>query len=216
MAFDRIPNGSTALVEVVGFDRDPYTEEHPRHNKNPEVGKKKVNYSGKLWLEPVDMRAVKVGEEVTLMRWGNFFVREVNEDADGRISAKMEFNPEGNPKTTKAKLTWISADDHHVPVTIREFNPLITVEKVADGMTFADVVSPQICVESRGVGEEALKDLNVGDRLQLERRGYAIVDAKDDSGMVLNMIPDGKAKSMSVIEGQVKRPAGGSSSTGSK
>jgi hypothetical protein len=47
----------------------------PRHKKYPGAGDKATTKSSKLWLEQVDAQAVAEGEEVTLMDWGNCFIR---------------------------------------------------------------------------------------------------------------------------------------------
>ncbi len=56
-----------------------------------------------------DGRELKEGEEVTLMDWGNAFVRSVSKDGSGAVTgATMELNPGGDPKKTRLKLTWLA------------------------------------------------------------------------------------------------------------
>lgn len=54
----------------------------PRHKKHPAAGNKATTQSSSLWLEQVDVQAVKEGEEVTLMDWGNCFIRVSPAPAD--------------------------------------------------------------------------------------------------------------------------------------
>lgn len=47
----------------------------PKHKKYPEAGKKVMNRSADIWLDQADAQAIKEGEEVTLMDWGNCIIQ---------------------------------------------------------------------------------------------------------------------------------------------
>ena len=48
----------------------PYTEDKPKHGKNPELGMKKVAFSSTILIEQSDAKSLKEDEEITLMNWG--------------------------------------------------------------------------------------------------------------------------------------------------
>merc|ERR1719373_1022263 len=58
-----------------------------------------------------------------------------------------------------------------------------------------DFINPNSLSDSKAKGEPAMLSLQKGDRLQLERGGYYIVD--EVKPLILLEIPDGKAKKIS-------------------
>lgn len=67
------------MVEVIikGGRGMAYTEDKPKHNKNPELGVKKVVYGQKIWIDQEDATSFTEDEEITLMNWGNAIVRKI-------------------------------------------------------------------------------------------------------------------------------------------
>jgi len=79
------------------------------HPKNPDLGEKIMRLSSKLLLEKDDVKLMNVGDEVTLMRYGNIIIRHINVASDGDIiSVEADNNPEGDFKKTKLKITWLA------------------------------------------------------------------------------------------------------------
>lgn len=64
-------------VLVKGGLEMPYTEDKPKHNKNPELGTKQVVYSRRILIDQEDAKSFTEGEEMTLMNWGNVIVRKI-------------------------------------------------------------------------------------------------------------------------------------------
>lgn len=132
------------------------------------------------------------------MDWGNVIIDAVNKD---KVTAHLHL--QGSVKDTK-KLSWISASPGEaVPVQLIEYDNLITARKLEEGQNFEDFVNKNSKVITQALGDANLRTLNRGDRIQIERRGYFIVDtphiqrfAGTDSGapMSLILIPDGSAK----------------------
>jgi len=94
---------------VNGPDK-PYSQELPKHKKNPEVGLKTTWFSSTVVIDGEDANLVEINEEVTLMDWGNAIVRKVQKDAaTGKVVAiEGELNLQGDFKKTKKKLTWLA------------------------------------------------------------------------------------------------------------
>jgi len=117
-----------------------------------------------------------------------------------------DYLPEGNFKAAKRKLTWLADVPETFPVTLTEFDNLISKEKLEEGDVFKDFVNPNTLASSTVIGDVGLKGLQKGEIIQLERRGYYKVDRPyldEKRGLVLYMIPDGKAKAMSGIAGKL-------------
>lgn len=101
----------------------------------------------------------------------------------------------GDVKKTKYKLTWLAASDELVPLTLVEFDHLITKKKVEEDDDFMALVNENSRSTSSALGDANMRTLQRGDILQLERKGYFRVDepqTKPGKPMVLFLIPDGR------------------------
>ena len=83
-----------------------------------------------------------------------------------------------------------------------------------------DVINKESRFETLALAEIGILDVNQGDVIQLERRGYFYVDqlATQDQPMHLHFVPDGKTKNQSNIETKinVKTLAKGDNEDGKK
>ena len=102
---------------------EPYTEDKPKHAKNPAVGMKKVAYSKNLILDQADVKLFKEGEEITLMSWGNAFVRKIH-GSNPITGIELELHLDGDVKKTEKKVTWLSADQSLVKADVYDFDYL--------------------------------------------------------------------------------------------
>lgn len=106
-------------------------------------------------------------------------------------------------KKTK-KLTWVAKSDTNVELTIQELDHIITKEKIEENDKIEEIVNRNSMVEYKAIAEGNVRTLKKGERIQLTRRGYFIVDSVEVPGepgrpMKLIFIPDGKQKNMSTI-----------------
>lgn len=175
----------------------PYVEQL-RHAKNPAVGTKQQMRSGSLWLDQADAQALSEGEEVTLMGWGNAIMRKLHKDASGAVTAiDAELNLEGDFKKTKLKLTWLAQSEECPQLDLVDLGYLVTKRKLEDEDNFEDWVNHHSKVVTSAVGDANMRSLKQGDVIQLERKGYFIVDvpfSSADKPIVLLNIPDGRAR----------------------
>eukprot|EP00741_Cyanophora_paradoxa_P025388 tig00000378_g24507.t1 len=185
---------------LAGGPERPEARALPRHKKNADLGTKTVEFYREVLLDPEDAGAVKEGEEVTLMDWGNAFVDKIERDAAGkvvRLSGRLHL--EGDFKKTEKKLTWLAntpAGDL-VPVKLQDFDFLITKKKIEEEDNFEDFLNPKSVAESEAVGMPDLRNVQKGEIIQLERKGFFICDSvfvRDSRPIVLIAIPDGRAK----------------------
>ncbi|KAI8617105.1 tRNA synthetases class I, catalytic domain-containing protein [Chytriomyces sp. MP71] len=200
-----------AKVKVVVKDQFvPYTKDMPKHKKNPDVGVKRTTFSPELYLEFADAKDLEVGEEVTLMDWGNVFIESIDWASDKSFIGTIEIrlNLEGDFKKTKKKLTWLARgipkdEPQQAParVMLFDFDYLITKKKLEEDDEMKDFVTPVTEFRSEAWGDANLRLCQKGDIIQLERKGYYIVDKAFDpqnpnAPIHLYLIPDGRVDSI--------------------
>lgn len=174
-------------------------KEHPLHKKNAELGNKKTHYGPKVYLDQEDAKSLEDGEEVTLMDWGNVFVRKIVKDAQGEVtSVDLELHLAGDFKKTKKKLTWLTNDSDATEILLLDYDYLITKKKVEEGDEVKDLVTPVSEFKYPAIADGNVRDLKKGDIMQFERKGYFILDAPATATEPAHFIriPDGKAATM--------------------
>ncbi|TVY35748.1 putative glutamate--tRNA ligase, cytoplasmic [Lachnellula subtilissima] len=180
---------------VLNGPEKPYTEDKPKHNKNPAVGTKKVAYSKNLLFDQEDAKLFKQDEEITLMNWGNAYVRKIV-GSNPVTALELELHLEGDVKKTEKKVTWLSEDQDLVKAEVYEFDYLMTKDKLEEGDNWEDFVNPNSSSKIEALVDANATDLKADDIIQLERKGYFRVDkaAEGEKGLVLFGIPTGKTK----------------------
>lgn len=167
----------------------------PLHKKNAELGTKTYYKSDVIFLDAEDVALVKEGDEVTLMDWCNAFVKNIKLNEGGMpFEASIELHPEGDVKKTKQKLTWVPENPSSVSLTLNEYDYILTKKKPEPEENLDDLIAKVSMYSQEAYGEEALQGLKVGDVIQLERRGYYIVDKDEGGKKTLICIPDGREK----------------------
>lgn len=166
------------------------------HKKNPDLGEKTYFKSDVIFLDAEDVALIKDGDEVTLMDWCNAYVKDIKRPSAGALptEATIVLHPEGDVKKTKSKLTWVPESEKAVVLTLNEYDHLLTKAKPEPDETLDDIIAPVSRYTQEALGEEALSVLKKGDIVQLERRGYYIVDDDSSDKKVLIYIPDGRDK----------------------
>ncbi|CAL0320907.1 unnamed protein product [Lupinus luteus] len=186
------------LLTLTDGPDEPFVRIIPRHKKYEAAGNKATTYTKRIWIDYADAETIAVGEEVTLMDWGNAIVEKIEKDQDGNVTGLSGvLHLEGSVKTTKLKLTWLPEIDELVSLTLVEFDYLITKKKLEEGEDFIDVLNPCTKKETLAYGDSNLRNLQHGDVLQLERKGYFKCDApflRPSKPIVLLSIPDGRGK----------------------
>ena len=184
---------------VAGAPEEPYTADKLRHGKNPQLGTKRVAYSTEIVLDQEDARSFKHGEEITLMNWGNAFVRKITHSSNGSqgnvAALDLELHLEGDVKKTDKKITWLSSQGQTlVPVELVDFDYLITKDKIENDDDVDQFLNPKTEFRTEGLADCNVRDLQVDDIIQFERKGYFRVDEAYNEGSpaVLFNIPTGK------------------------
>ena len=196
--FTAIDEDNAVRCSVSGIN-GPLTEDKPRHAKNAKLGTKKVHYSNEILIEQADAQTFEQDEEITLMNWGNAFVRKITK-ADGEealvTALHIELHLEGDFKKTKKKITWLSATkENMVPLEHISFDYLITKDKLEKDDRLEDFLTPVTEWRTRAVGDVNVAELQRGAIVQIERKGYFKLDQGVEDGdgrVVLFNIPSGK------------------------
>lgn len=186
---------------VTGGPSSPYSEEKPKHAKNPAVGNKQVVYSSSILLEQEDVKLFKPDEEITLMNWGNAFVRKISTNAETGVitNLEVELNPTGDVKKTEKKVTWLAEEGQKlIPVELVDFDHLLNKDSLTEEDVLEDCLNEQTEFRDVGVADCNVADLRENDIIQFDRKGYYRVDRayNKDSGLpaVFFNIPSGKTK----------------------
>jgi len=189
------------VVNVLGFPDGEHWYTTPKHKKNPDVGIKVTLRMKEILLEQADAQLISEGEECTLMDWGNAIFKNIVKEGDVVKSMDCEINPEGDVKSTKLKLTWLANWKELVPVIMKDFDYLITKRKPEETDEFKDIVNKTTEIVTVARGDGNLRAYNKGEIIQIERKGYFIVDrvyVNEAHPMILLNIPDGKKASWGV------------------
>ena len=186
---------------VKGARLAPWTEDRPKHAKNPDVGTKQVTFSDEILIEQQDAQSFQEDEEITLMTWGNAIVRSITHSLNPLSRStvtglELELHLQGDVKTTKQKITWLSAKGQElIPVELVDYDFLITKDAIEEGDNLEDFLNQHSETKVEAVADSNVADLKADDIIQFERKGYYRVDRSFKHGKpaVLFSIPTGKA-----------------------
>ncbi|KAL8767941.1 MAG: hypothetical protein Q9209_005729 [Squamulea sp. 1 TL-2023] len=192
-------NAVTATVR--GARVAAYTEDKPKHGKNPELGTKKVAYSSEILIDQADAQAFTQDEEITLMNWGNAIVRKISHSLNPLhrslvTGLELELHLQGDVKKTKQKITWLATSGQElISVELVDFDYLITKDKLEEDDNVDDFLTEKTEFRTEAVADGNVAGLKEGDVIQFERKGYFRVDRgfRHGESMVLFCIPTGKA-----------------------
>ncbi|WP_405211317.1 glutamine--tRNA ligase/YqeY domain fusion protein [Dokdonia sp. Asnod2-E02] len=164
---------------------------------NPEdesAGERKVPFSKELYIEREDFKEnagskyfrLTTGKEVRLKNAYIIKGEEVIKDADGNITeihctydpeSRSGSGTEASKRNVKGTLHWVSIQ-HAIKAEVRLFDRLFSDEN-PDGhedKDFMEFINPNSLTTITGYLEPSLKDVEVGDLFQFQRKGYFNVD----------------------------------------
>ncbi|KAI0389725.1 glutamyl-tRNA synthetase [Xylariaceae sp. FL0594] len=169
---------SGAVLCTVRGVSGPSVALKPKHGKNADLGMKKVVYGKTILLEQADAKMLETDEEMTLMNWGNAYVRGFTHDADANVTAiDLELNLTGDVKKTKKKVTWLAASqDKLVPVDLVSFDYLISKDKLEKQDELEQWLTPVTEYRIQAFADCNVADLPQGAIIQFERKGFYKLD----------------------------------------
>jgi len=182
LIIDNWPAGKVEEVEAVNNPEDE------------SAGKRKIPFSGELWIEREDFEEVPPPKYFRLypgnsvrLRYGYIVTcTSCERDATGNVAAvHCTYDPEtkgGNApdnKKVKSTIHWVSAP-HALPIEVRLYDYLFAVDRpmeVEPGKTFLDNLNHNsLEVIENAWAEPCLGEAKAGDRFQFERLGYFVRD----------------------------------------
>ena len=154
---------------VEGVDEVAETQKDiVRFRRNPDLGSRPIYYSGKIYLELEEYNELEDGEEVTLVNWGNAFIKKGDRPT-------LTLHLEGDFKTTKHKLVWVSASGPHIPTITHVFS-----------YSYNIMDEPMFTLLT---GEHDISNVKKGDFIQIMRKHYYICDRNDKTGLFFIELP---------------------------
>ncbi|KAL1738877.1 ribosomal protein L25/Gln-tRNA synthetase, partial [Schizophyllum fasciatum] len=141
----------------------------------------------------------------------------------------------GDVKKTKLKTTWLAAEPAQdsaaalaappgidsalapVPITLLDYDYLITKKKLEEGDEVQDYLTPQTEFRVAAVADGNVRVLKKGDVIQFERKGYFILDGDAPDGRrEFIRIPDGRAAGIASKAGDASGDANDKAAGGAK
>ncbi|CAL2029274.1 unnamed protein product [Caenorhabditis brenneri] len=174
------------------------------HPKNAEVGTKVVHKGKHLLLEQVDAAALKEGEIVTFVNWGNIKIGKIEKKGIliTKITASLQLDNTDYKKTTK--VTWLGDVKEEagksIPVVTAEYDHIISKAIIGKDEDWKQFINFDSVHYKKMIGESAIKTLKKGDIIQIQRKGFYIVDqpycpkselSSVETPLLLIAIPDG-------------------------
>jgi len=205
-----VEKSKACVLTLTDLGNEEIITTHPIHQKNETLGTKPVFHSNKLYLEADDVKTLKEGEKITLMKLGNVLIEKIVALDGGLfdIKAKTMFDDKDYKNTVK--LTWLIANDSILTnVKLFEYGHLMNKASLDENDKFEDHVNKNSVFVTECWADPCAKTLPVDYFLQFERRAYFRVDKRvqtgDDSSVTLEciLIPDGKTKAMCEDKGKI-------------
>uniref|UniRef100_A0A7M5TTE7 Glutamyl-tRNA synthetase n=2 Tax=Clytia hemisphaerica TaxID=252671 RepID=A0A7M5TTE7_9CNID len=208
------------VVPVNVNNANESSTKYPRHPKNEEVGEKNVYYSSKVFMEGEDAAAIKEGDLVTFINWGNLRIKGINKEGDKVVSVDAVTELDNKDFKKTLKVTWLAEHSSapFVPTKCFFFDNIITKDVLGKDDNFKDFIGKDTKRENEMLGDPELKNLKKGDIIQIQRRGYFICDqpyeppsrhSGRESPCMLFHIPDGSTAGMMNQKNDKKNASGG-------
>ncbi|KAL5008457.1 hypothetical protein ScPMuIL_014038 [Solemya velum] len=222
--YTALQKDEVVVVRVKGVKEDKKMA--PKHPKNSSIGEKVTWLSPTVYIDGADAEHLKTGELVTFINWGNMKITGINRENDKIVSVDAEANLENTDYKKTQKLTWLAVTEQgpFVPTVCVQFDNIISKGVLAKDEDFKSYVNKDSKAEQEMLGDPCLRELQKGDIIQLQRRGFYICDqpyqstschSGRESPCVLFYIPDGHQKDMPT-SGSKHKPDTAQKQTGSK
>lgn len=182
-------------LKVVLTNFDPDASETllaQNHPGRPELGERKIELTRELFVERDDFMEdaprkffrLKPGGEVRLRYAYIIRCDTVIKDAAGNVTElhcsydkDTRSGSGASDRKVKGTIHWVSAT-HAVEAQVRLYDRLFRVPSPAKAESLADALNPDSLETLNARVEPALAQAAAGDRVQFERNGYFVADAK--------------------------------------
>ncbi len=175
--------------------------EGPNHPGDESFGNRKVPLTREIYIERDDFMEeaprkyfrLTIGREVRLRYACYITAKEIIKDDEGNIIEILaEFDPESRGANTedgrrvKGTIHFVSATEN-IPLEVRLYDHLFLKEDPEEGGDFIQNLNPDSLQVITAYGEPELKNAQLGDPIQFERKGYFSIDPdSSEETMVFN------------------------------
>ena len=174
----------------------------PLNPAEPDGAKRKVPFTGELYIEKADFMEdapkkffrLKPDGEVRLKYTYIIKCNEVVKDADGNVvELKCTYDPSTRPggseewRSVKGTIHWVSTA-HAAEVELRQYDRLFTkanMNDIPEDMDYKDFLNPDSLIIEKGYAEPALIEDESGIAVQFERTGYYFKDYDSKPGHII-------------------------------
>ena len=152
-----------------------------KHPKDASVGQKTIWRSPVVMIDEADADCLKEGENTTFINWGNLTIQKVNRENGKIISVNASTNFANTDFKKTLKLTWLAKVEdepkaNFTPTCCVYYDHIISKAVLQPNDEFKDFIGKDTKIEIDMLGDPELKLLKKGDIIQLQRRGFFIVD----------------------------------------
>merc|ERR1712223_2122096 len=175
-----IAQGSAIPVNITGDVRNESVQAD-KHPKDKSIGQKTMWKSSCVLIDEADAECLKEGENTTFINWGNLTIQKINKE-NGKIKSVNAKTDLGNTDFKKTlKLTWLAKVEDEPTAAFTTtccvyYDHIISKPVLQPNDDFKDFIGKETRTEIEMVGDPELRNLKKGDIIQLQKRGYFIVD----------------------------------------
>ncbi|CAG0920425.1 unnamed protein product [Notodromas monacha] len=180
----------------------------PLHPKMKDGQQKTILTAPLVLIDSQDAEILVEGQNATFINWGNLLIKKIHRSGEKivRVDATTNLSDEDFRKTPK--ITWLAKLEEPAPVAVEcvFYDNVISKPVLGKDEDFKSYINPHTKLKKRLLGESAIRNIDVGDIVQVQRVGFFICDARYnpckwvtfskftciEEPLVLNYIPDGK------------------------
>ncbi|TRY64194.1 hypothetical protein TCAL_10813 [Tigriopus californicus] len=148
------------------------------HPKDPSIGQKTIWQSSQILIDGTDADALVEGTNATFINWGNMTIKKIVRNGNKVVSVEAEPNLDNKDFKKTLKVTWLAqtAKASSIP-TIQVYYDHIIKKAVLDkDDDFKQYIGEETKFEMEFLGDPEFVKLKKGDIIQVQRRGFFIVD----------------------------------------
>nr|XP_033196973.1 bifunctional glutamate/proline--tRNA ligase isoform X2 [Bombus vancouverensis nearcticus] len=179
------------------------------HPKDISKGTKQVLVGSQVYIERDDANLLTEGQNATFINWGNILIKKIERENDVIKRVVAQLNLENKDYKNTLKITWLSipSDKNHdvskvnlIPCYAVYFDHIISKSILGKDDDYKDFIAKNTRTEIQMLGEVALKHVEKGEIIQLQRKGFFRCDvsyapvspfSSREQPLILFQIPDG-------------------------
>ncbi|XP_048270036.1 bifunctional glutamate/proline--tRNA ligase isoform X2 [Bombus terrestris] len=179
------------------------------HPKDISKGTKQVLVGSQVYIERDDANFLTEGQNATFINWGNILIKKIERENDVIKRVVAQLNLENKDYKNTLKITWLSipSDKNHdvskvnlIPCYAVYFDHIISKSILGKDDDYKDFIAKNTRTEIQMLGEVALKHVEKGEIIQLQRKGFFRCDvsyapvspfSSREQPLILFHIPDG-------------------------